>query len=147
MKQQDFSRPEIKNESDAFYRYLYFVFFPAVIKLGAGKIGDESMSGCLYWCGHGRYNQKPFDTVYATPLWDGEMNSISIGFYDSESGSYIADKIDFPFNNWTMDAEIDARRYYNAVKSYLQTKTDNFAIWWSLGENREDKRISLTSVD
>jgi hypothetical protein len=110
---------KITNESDAFYRYLYQVFQPELLR--TWKVADsDEMSGSISLNVNGVYKGFKFTYVYATPCWEGDLNFITLQFGNEDYGSFEQlEKIEFPFDGWTMDVVSDVKRYKNTMTSFL----------------------------
>src|SRR3954465_1059208 len=111
----EFGKPSCKTPSDLFYRYIYFVFGPMVMKMGKDVI-TQTDTGALSWiC-------KDESEICAAPVWETEMETIGVELYRTDGTTQHYGDIPFPFDNWTMDAEQDAIRYILAVKTFLNKK-------------------------
>lgn len=118
--------PAIKTPNDAFFRYLYFVFNPVVLKLGKGKIQEEPQVGTLSWELPFTYKGKSYDRFYASPCWEGDDEKMIVQANDNRGTFDFVGEIPFPMKDWTMDANKDAKRYIEAVTNYLKSSGFKF---------------------
>lgn len=120
-------QPTCKTESDLFYRYLYFIFNPRACK--HRLIGSDPMTGTLSWnVPIKKYDGHQYTALYATPCWEGSMNSIDIQLADDLGNFTTLSSISFPLNDWTMDVEQDFKRYVDAVTKEIRKYYIEFEI-------------------
>lgn len=111
-------KPICKDECSLFYRYLHFVFAPKLTE-DFPDFSQDPMSGSISLNQKGLFKGKPFDVVYCSPMWEGELNTITCEFYND--GEYVGtDKTQFPINGWTMNVEDDVKEYVCEVYRFLK---------------------------
>lgn len=115
-------KPTCKSESDLFYRYLYFVFTPRLTRT-VDNFDSDPMSGSIYLETSGMFRGKSFNTVYCSPMWEGNVEKIEFEFHNDEDGFLNRAEIDFPLNGWTMDVNSDVERFATTVWDFLRKNT------------------------
>lgn len=116
-------QPICKSESDLFYRYLHFVFTPkltATVK----NFDSDPMSGSILLETSGMFRGKSFNTVYCSPMWEGNTEKIEFEFHNAKDGFINRAEIDFDLNGWTMDVNLDVERFTSVVWNFLKNNTD-----------------------
>ena len=114
-------KPTCKSESDLFYRYLYFVFTPRLTRT-VKDFDSDPMSGSIYLVTNGTHLGKTFDTVYCSPMWEGNTAEIEFEFHN-EDGFQNRSSVKFPLNGWTMEVEKDVDRFVTTVWDFLKKNT------------------------
>lgn len=111
-------KPTCKSESDLFYRYLHFVFAPKLTE-DFPSFSQDPMSGSISFERKGIFKGKSFDTVFCSPMWEGELDTITFEFYND--GEYVdTATTQFPINGWTMNVEDDVKTYVCEVWRFLK---------------------------
>lgn len=111
-------KPMCKSESELFYRYLHFVFTPRLTAKYKSFDSDQ-MSGSILLEKCGEWEGKPFTAIYCSPMWEGEVDTITLEF--SGDDGYIGSKtVPFPLNGWTMDVEKDVDRFAKMMSNFIK---------------------------
>jgi hypothetical protein len=114
---EEHKMPECKTLTDLFYRYRYQVFGPMVEDMGKGIVYVDEMAGTIHW------SMKDGSVVSATPLWEDELNTITVDLDVDHDGTFkTLGKIDYPLNKWTMNPTKDVTNYIGAVRLFLRSK-------------------------
>jgi len=115
-------KPVCKNEQSLFYRYLYFVFTPKLVK-DHRDFGSCPMTGSISLERIGVHKGVPFTCLYCSPMWEGDVDGIVFEFYHAENDTWTTDSVGFPLNDWTMEVDKDVNRYVEVVSNFLRNNT------------------------
>lgn len=108
--------------SDSFWEYVTGPLIKKIAELG-GKhlIWVEYHTQSIGWMIQGEHNGFHYTTIWATPFWDGNLETVDCQLSDDDGHSEDSGiSVPFSFKDITMDVEIDAKRYLSLVGKAIQ---------------------------